>query len=266
MYCLYLKSGQDWEKCKDEYGYYSGEMYTYQYTPYPICDKKITLRTKGYSTKKRAENALEAIINKCLYVSSNSKIIEIPDKKKTIWAIFKDEYGLYAKEYINSIEKVKDTIYGHYINDKDTPFVINRAGGRTVFDDKDKDFVEFRESETFPLTRKDMFPKNLDDFHYGWIDLEGNTYACSFRDHSYAAEFLCEEMGYNSHYAERQLENLGWIKISREAPYTPDNINSQYPYIMTDTITKKQADTLFDLNLYNDWRIKHIIEESEKTW
>lgn len=42
----------------------------------------------------------------------------------------------------------------------------------------------------------------------GWLDAEGQLYACPWRHHAY----LTVHLGFNS---ERDLEELGWIKLSQ---------------------------------------------------
>lgn len=117
MYALYLRSGPEHCSGSIEYGYYAGNCYQYQYGYYPIYDKKIVMRTKGYTTKARAEKALESLIVKCEYVHPSSYLVEIPDKKKRVWAVYRteDRKRLYAMEYINSIEKCKYIPGGHLL-------------------------------------------------------------------------------------------------------------------------------------------------------
>lgn len=187
------------------------------------------------------------------------------------WAIYKTEYGKKAREYIDSIALLKNThLYG-LVKKENLPIILNRGLGYTSFDEKHEKkegFIEIVKNEDFPLSRQDMFPKNLDNFLWGWIDREGNTYSCDFEDHYYCSEFICKEMRFNEYgNTERELEKRGWIKISRNAPYTYENRFSKAPYYLNDNpITKAQYDKLCDIGLENDWRVEGWFEDAEPTW
>lgn len=251
MYALYLRSGP--EHCSDSnaYGYYAGNCYQYQYGYYPIYDKKIVMRTKGYTTKARAEKALESLIVKCEYVHPSSYLVEIPDKKKRVWAVYRteDRRRLYAMEYINSIEKCKDIPGGHLLKDTDEPIVVNGMGGRTSFETEN--FVEFRTGETYPVSREEEFPKNLpvNEFRYGWIDPEGNTYACGFEGHYDCAAAILEEQNQPTSFAQRKLEDLGWATISRPAPYTWENYGKRTCYKKDAILTDAQIRVVTEMGL-----------------
>jgi hypothetical protein len=47
---------------------------------------------------------------------------------------------------------------------------------------------------------------------YGWIDLEGNFYACEYHDHIQLSKTLCASK-YNELENEFFLEDKGWIKV-----------------------------------------------------
>ena len=184
------------------------------------------------------------------------------------WAIYQDTYGKYARHYIDTIEELNKTHLKTFVTTITLPIVMNRGLGYSSFEleyDKKNGFLEIVENENFPLSRNDMFPKNHENFLYGWIDPEGNTYACNFEDHYYASEFLCEERGYKGYNSERVLEEAGWIKISRKPPYTPDN-TEQIPYSATFRITQAQYKTLCDIGLDDNMYVKAWFENSEPTW
>lgn len=184
------------------------------------------------------------------------------------YAIYQGPIGKYSMLYIDNIFDFKrHGILGNPYN-IDFPIVVNRNGGRHTFDKKyEKGFLYIKEvlEDEEPLTREEMFPKNSKDFVYGWIDREGNTYACSFENHYRAAEYLCLEKGINSYNEERTLEEAGWIKISRKAPYTPENEGSQNIYIDHNIkITQAQINTLYDLGLDNDRTFKYLLKYFEE--
>ena len=149
--------------------------------------------------------------------------------------------------------------------------IINRMGGYTSFDEeyeKRKGFVRIVEVEENkePLTLEQMFPKNSEKFFWGWIDPEGNTYACEFESHSSCAAAICGEFGFSEYRGERELGEKGWIKVSREAPYTPENRSSRTIFMNGVFITKKQADALFDIDLYDNRTVRCLVKMSEGKW
>jgi hypothetical protein len=48
----------------NSYGYWTGKNYTVQGELYPIIDDRVTERTKVYTSKKRAKNALESCLSR----------------------------------------------------------------------------------------------------------------------------------------------------------------------------------------------------------
>ena len=70
-YVIYLSSELDTDSFENAYGYWSGKNYIYEGELFPITDRFIGKRTKIYSSRKRAENALESALNKgYAYVAS----------------------------------------------------------------------------------------------------------------------------------------------------------------------------------------------------
>lgn len=185
------------------------------------------------------------------------------------WAIYKTEYGKAAREYVDNMEQLRNSHLYAVVKEEYLPIILNRGLGYIGFDkeyEEKKGFLEIVISEEFPLTREDMFPKNSPLFLYGWIDREGNTYTCGFEDHSYAADVICEELKLDCYRPERTLEELGWIKISKEAPYTPENVNSKAPYCDTNHISKAQYDKICEIGLGEDWRVQGWFYISEPEW
>lgn len=184
------------------------------------------------------------------------------------YAIYQGEIGKYSMLYIDNIHDFKrHGVLGNPY-DIEFPIVVNRNGGRHTFDlEYEKGFLEIKEvlEDEEPLTREEMFPKNSDNFVYGWIDRDGNTYACSFEGHYRAAEYLCKEKGMKVYNEERALEEAGWIKISRKAPYTSDNKNSRCIYFNSweCRATQAQIDTLYDLGLDQDRHFQYLLQEMD---
>lgn len=199
-------------------------------------------------------------------------ILKIENVERIIkYAIYKGKVGLYAKEYFDRIDKdiLKDRgVLGWWgITEDRLPIVVNDCGGRCSFFPVEENFVEIIEipENQEPLTREQKYPKNSTEFEFGWISPDGDTYNTGFEGHYGAAVMLCKEYGYNEYFPERMLEKKGWIKIMRDAPYTPDNWKKRI-YAEGLKITKKQADTLVDLGYSADEEFKMILEISERYW
>lgn len=138
--------------------------------------------------------------------------------------------------------------------------LINWRGGHCPFDKNEKNFLEIRDE---PPTREECFPKNAEEFLLGWISPEGDTYSCGYEGHMHCADMICEENNVDVWNAERELENRGWVKITK-AVY--DRERERDIYVKDYVITKKQADKLFDLGLYSDRQVKRLVKNSEKNW
>lgn len=65
---------------------------------------------------------------------------------------------------------------------------------------------------------------------------------------------------------ELQLEEKGWIRISRDVPYTYETLHKQHIYSSGLRMTKKQADTLIDLGFSADENFKVLLEVNEERW
>lgn len=63
-YVLWLSDKQEHDVRLNAYGYWAGKDYTCVGELFPITDSRITKRTKVYSSRKRAENALNAALNR----------------------------------------------------------------------------------------------------------------------------------------------------------------------------------------------------------
>lgn len=183
------------------------------------------------------------------------------------YAIYSTSYGGYrATEYIDNLEDCKNILGGWLIKESDLPILVNRIGGHCSFDPNEENFVKIIEcgDDEEPLTREQMYPKNSASFKYGWIDTDGNTYACEYEGHYLSAKYICKELGYSVYDGERKLEELGWIKVTAvwkrgvlKTKVMPHNL----------FVTKKQYETLFDLGLHdNDDIIQGAIYYSERKW
>lgn len=172
------------------------------------------------------------------------------------YAIYKGEVGLFAVRYIDCKSELADY---PYIKEEYLPVKVNRVGGYTTFSEeyeKDQGFLYIKDvsGDKEPLTREERFPKNSMVFYFGWIDRNGNTYACNYTNHTLAAEAICKELGYEGYNYQRTLEEYGWISVSQAVPYTPDNCLERDIYIAEPyKTTKKQVDKLSELDLLNTY-------------
>lgn len=205
----------------------------------------------------------------CAYrVKRNGTFIQKMEKDMYYqkYAIYKTSFGLRAKEYYDDMRDIRRCGLT-YIKEISLPVTVNSVGGYTSFieeyDIKEGflEIVELPENEE-PLTREQMYPKNSELFKYGWIDRAGNTYTCGFEGHSHAAAAICRELGIDSNNAERELEKQGYVKISRPAPYNPDNYGKTCPYYSMSYsevgryISKRQYEKLCELGLGDTWEVK----------
>lgn len=191
---------------------------------------------------------------------------------KIKYAIYKGKVGLYAMEYFDKIDpelfKDRGVLGWWQITPDRLPIVVNDAGGRCSFYPVEDNFVEIIEvdEDQEPLTREQMYPKNSDQFYFGWISPEGDTYNSGFSGHGDCADMICKELDIKTYAGERYLEEHGWVKITRKAPYTPENEMSRQVYAQGCIITKKQADALFDADLYEDPDVQFMVETSQERW
>lgn len=56
----------------NDYGYWTGKTYTLNGEVFPVCDKQISVNTKRYTSRKRAENMAKKLYEKCSYVGKYS--------------------------------------------------------------------------------------------------------------------------------------------------------------------------------------------------
>ncbi len=190
---------------------------------------------------------------------------------KIKYAIYRGKVGLYAREYYDKIDpevfEEMGVLGWRNIREGALPIIVNADGGRCSFLPVADNFIEFREVDKGqdPLTREECFPQNSKEFEYGWISPDGDTFNTGHEGHYRAAEMLCKEYGYKDYYPERELEEKGWVKIGRRAPYTPDNWE-KFIYAKDLKITKGQADALVDLGYSSDPEFRFLVEENEGRW
>jgi hypothetical protein len=191
---------------------------------------------------------------------------------KVKYAIYQGKVGLYAKEYFDKIDPElfidRGVLGWNRIKEEDLPIVVNSVGGRCSFypvEGNFKEIIEVEEDQE-PLTREQCFPKNSPEFEFGWISPEGDTYNTGFEGHYRAAIMICAELGYKSYLEESQLEEKGWIKITKDSLFSHRGSDMRRIYSTGLKMTKKQADTLVDLGFSSNDDFKALLDFNEDRW
>ncbi|MBR1662796.1 MAG: hypothetical protein IJ696_00525 [Ruminococcus sp.] len=181
------------------------------------------------------------------------------------YAIYSSETGLNYFEYHESLESLKGTKFEGIITEDKLPVVLDGKGGYFKFDKDDFRFEKLVESDGCPLRLEQMYYKNLDDFKLGWMSPDGDTYSCDYTSHTKAAIKIAEKYLPGSKYPERALGKAGWLKIIDSWDGTQRE-HGQFVYSLSGKITKRQADRLFDLGLYNNEEVRQLISDCENDW
>jgi hypothetical protein len=66
-------------------------------------------------------------------------------------------------------------------------------------------------------------------------------------------------------FPERTLDKNGWLQVMDSWDGTQQH-HGQFVYTEKGFITKRQADKLFDLGLYNNSEVQQMIKDSENDW
>jgi len=203
------------------------------------------------------------IVEKCylLYVKLSDE-----DIKVNKFAIYRSDTGLYYYKYADTMEALAGTGFEDIITEEQLPVVFDGRGGYYRFKEDDYKFVKLVETEEeVPLTLEEMFYKNHPGFKLGWMSPEGDTYSCSYTNHTKCAKILAAKFFPKSKYPESALDRGGWLKIIDSWDGT-ERQHGQFVFTDRGEITKKQADRLFDLGLYENDEVKKLIAASENNW
>lgn len=179
------------------------------------------------------------------------------------YAIYKTETGYFYREYYSDLESLEGTRFSGIISEEQLPVVMDGNGGYYRFMPNDVGFVEIIESDKdVPLTLEQMYFKNDDNFKLGWMSPDGDTYSCDFTSHAKAAVMIAEKFIPDSRFPERALGRAGWLKVIDSWNGT-ERQHGQFVYSLTGKITRKQADKLFDLGLYDNEEVQEMIKRNE---
>ncbi|MBR1592580.1 MAG: hypothetical protein IJ666_06185 [Ruminococcus sp.] len=182
------------------------------------------------------------------------------------YAVYKSDTGYYCREYVETMEQIAGTAFEHFVTEEKLPIIIDSGGGYSEFSEKDYRFVKIIETDKEPpLPVEKMYFKNKKDFKLGWMSPDGDTYSCDYTGHTKAAKYLAAKFFPGSKLPERALGKGGWLKIIDSWNGT-EREHSQFVYSLSGKITKRQADRLFDLGLYNNTEVREMIKECENDW
>jgi hypothetical protein len=179
------------------------------------------------------------------------------------YAVYRSPTGLYCYEYVDTIEGLTDTGFEELITEEQLPIVLDGTGGYFKFEFGDFRFVKIIESDDeFPLKLEDMFYKNDPDFKLGWMSPDGDTYSCSYTNHNKCAVMLARKFFPKSKYPETALERAGWLKII-DSWDGRERQHGQYVHSGNGKLTRRQADKLFDLGLYDNHEVRQLIRDND---
>ena len=182
------------------------------------------------------------------------------------YAVYKSDTGYYCREYIDDMRQLKGTKFERFVMEDKLPIVIDSGGGYSEFSEKDYRFVGIIETDRQPpLPVEKMYFKNKENFRLGWISPEGDTYSCGYTGHNKAAKYLAEKFCLDSRTPEQALGKRGWLKII-DSWNGVRREHGQFVYSLSGKITKRQADRLFDLGLYNNEEVAKMIKNCENNW
>lgn len=182
------------------------------------------------------------------------------------YAIYKSETGYYYYKYIDSLKELINTNLEKIITKDNLPVIIDENGRYYRFTKNDYGFVKIVETNnTCPLSLEEMYFKNDSNFKLGWISPEGDTYSCNYTNHTKAAKMIAEKFFSDVKFPEITLGRAGWLKII-DSWDGVQREHKQFVYAFNGKITKRQADKLFDLGLYNNKEVKELIRNSENNW
>lgn len=182
------------------------------------------------------------------------------------YAVFKSETGYYYHDYIDTPEALTGTEFEGMIDESRLPVILDGRGGYYHFTGKDYGFDRIIETDSEPpLTIEEMFFKNSPNFKLGWMSPDGDTYSCSYTNHTRCAIFLAARYFPKARFPESALDRAGWLKIIDSWDGTEET-HGQFVYSERGHITKKQADKLFDLGLYNNPEVIKLIHSCENDW
>jgi hypothetical protein len=182
------------------------------------------------------------------------------------FAVYKSATGKYCYRYADTLESLEGTGFEGVIAEDQLPVVFDGRGGFYRFRKNDYGFLKIIESDKdCPLELEEMYTLNDPEFKLGWISPEGDTYSCSYTNHSKCAKMIVDKFYPGERYPEKTLDKNGWLQVIDSWDGT-ERCHGQFVFTDRGRLTKKQADRLFDLGLYENEEVKKLIADSENDW
>ncbi len=182
------------------------------------------------------------------------------------YAVYSSPTGNYCYMYADCVEALENTGFEDIITEEQLPVVFDGRGGYSRFREDEPNFLRIIESDKeMPLSLEEMYKRNDPDFKLGWISPEGDTYSCAFTNHNKCAKMIAKTFYPDSRFPERTLDRNGWLQVIDSWDGTQRH-HGQFVFTESGRITKKQADRLFDLGLYNNEEVRELIANSENDW
>ena len=182
------------------------------------------------------------------------------------YAVYGFPTGEYCYRYADTMDDLAGTGFEELITEEQLPVVFDGRGGYFRFREDDHSFRRIIESDKeYPLELEEMFKLNDPDFKLGWISPDGDTYSCAFTNHNKCAKMIAMKYYPGARFPERTLDKNGWLQVMDSWDGTQQH-HGQFVYAEKGFITKRQADKLFDLGLYNNSEVQQMIKDSENDW
>ena len=197
-----------------------------------------------------------------IYILNNERQVFTVKK----YAVYSSPTGNYCYRYVDTPEALRGTDFEDIITEEQLPVVLDGRGGYYRFRSDEHNFVRIIESDKeYPLRLEEMYKRNDPDFKLGWISPDSDTYSCAFTNHNKCAQMIVKTFYPNSRFPERTLDRNGWLQVIDSWDGTECH-HGQFVFTESGRLTKKQADRLFDLGLYNNDEVRKLIENSENDW
>lgn len=182
------------------------------------------------------------------------------------YAVYNSPTGSYCYRYADTLEALSGTGFENIITEEQLPVVFDGRGGYSRFRSDEYGFDRIIESDKeTPLELEEMYRLNDPGFKLGWISPEGNTYSCGYTSHNKCAKMIVQKFYKGSRFPEKTLDRNGWLQVIDSWDGTEQQ-HGQFVFTEQGRITRKQADKLFDLGLYQNEEVKKLIAYSENEW
>ena len=182
------------------------------------------------------------------------------------YAVYKSDTGDYYYDYADTVEALEGSGFEEIITEDMLPVVFDGRGGYFRFNPRDYNFVELIETDKIPpLPLERMYNVNSPKFKLGWISPDGDTYSCGYTSHNRCAEMIVAKYYKAVPLPELKLHQYGWIQVI-DSWKGARRQGGQYVHSEFSTLTRKQADKLYELGLYDRPEVQDLIKICEDEW